>query len=612
MAHEFQCVRCGSAASLLQRRGGLAAGLSLVALDQLAVDVHGARARVCARARSGGDVAGGATVVHGAVRELLGEYASALHGVAAHSQCAGRRAVVGDAMKINAQILRDYLAVHSWVGIVCGLLLYVAFYAGAFSMLEPEIRQWTQKAVSKADVSADPDRALQQFLVQHPDAKGRLSLRLPGADSTTPLIRLSSRESEHWYELRNDGKVHEAGLGKESDNAGNFVDYLHRKGGLPLPLDWAEPVIGVVSLLYALALVSGVVVLLPSLVKDLFYLRIGPNIKRMWLDVHNLLGVASLPFHLVIALSAAVFGLHDWIYDAQDKFIYRDGLQATVQRDSIKHPVVDKAQWLAPTELIRKVREQVPGFEPQSLDFVGMGGKRTFLLVTGTDDRYFKRGAQHGFAFVNPGTGQIYDRIYFPGEKSNALSASLVSFFSLHFGSFGGDPVRVLYVLLGLSGALIFYTGNLLWIETRTKRLRTTREIEARPRHVRIMSSATLGICVGCAAALPATLVASRLLAPHMANVDGVHQWTFYLLLAGCLVYAFRFGAQRAATALLWVAAAGNALVPLLAWLQSLAPSLFSDSEYRTHQPQFLLFEGLCALLALFFGWLAMRHKKQA
>ena len=517
-------------------------------------------------------------------------------------------------MKVKPHVLRDYLAVHSWVGIVCGLLLFIAFYAGAFSMLEPEIRQWTQPPMSKADVSTDIDESLKQFLAQHPEAKGRLSLRLPNADSETPLLRLSTRESEKWFELQRDGKVRKADVIKESDNSGNFVDYLHRKGGLPLPLEWAERIIGVVSLLYALALVSGVVVLLPSLVKDLFFLRIGPNFKRMWLDVHNLLGVASLPFHIVIALSAAVFGLHDWIYDAQDKFIYRDGLQATVQRDSIKHPDVPASQWLPPSEVIRKVREQAPNFEPQTLDYVGVGTPRVRLLVAGSDDMHFKRGAQHGFAFVNAGTGEIYDRIYFPGEKSSALGASLVSFFSLHFGSFGGNPVRVLYVLLGLSGALIFYTGNLLWIESRTKRMRNTREIEDRPGHVRIMSGATLGVCVGCAVALPATIFASRLLAPHVVDIDSVHQWTFYVLLFGCVALAWRLGAQRAAIPLLWLAAACNALIPALALLHGIAPELFTGSipnMTKAHHANHLLLEGLCALLALFFGWLAVRHKKK-
>lgn len=53
---------------------------------------------------------------------------------------------------------------------------------------------------------------------------------------------------------------------------------------------------GIVSILYAVALVSGVIVLLPSLIKDLFALRLGANLKRMWLDAHNVVGIVSLPF----------------------------------------------------------------------------------------------------------------------------------------------------------------------------------------------------------------------------------------------------------------------------------------------------------------------------
>src|SRR3546814_4664147 len=56
---------------------------------------------------------------------------------------------------------------------------------------------------------------------------------------------------------------------------------------------------------------SGVICLLPSLVKDLFALRFGKNLKRMWLDLHNVLGIFSLPFHIVMALTAVVFAFHD-------------------------------------------------------------------------------------------------------------------------------------------------------------------------------------------------------------------------------------------------------------------------------------------------------------
>ncbi len=41
---------------------------------------------------------------------------------------------------------------------------------------------------------------------------------------------------------------------------------------------------GVISVLYGLALVSGVLLHLPRLKKDLFAVRPGRNLKRFWMD----------------------------------------------------------------------------------------------------------------------------------------------------------------------------------------------------------------------------------------------------------------------------------------------------------------------------------------
>src|SRR5690606_33432158 len=96
-----------------------------------------------------------------------------------------------------------------------------------------------------------------------------------------------------------------------------FIDVLHQQVGLPFSHAVAMPIMGAIALLYAIAIVSGIVVLLPSLVSDLFAMRVGRNVKRMWLDLHNVLGVMSLPFHLVMALTSVVFAFHDQFYDAQ-------------------------------------------------------------------------------------------------------------------------------------------------------------------------------------------------------------------------------------------------------------------------------------------------------
>lgn len=513
---------------------------------------------------------------------------------------------------MKAQTLRDYLSVHTWVGIVSGLLLFIAFYAGAFSMLEPEITRWASAPAERPAASADADAAMQQFFAEHPDVQGRVSLRLAGPDHATPLIKLVDKaRKESWFELGQDGRMQSLSRTKEEDSSGNFVDYLHRKGGLPVPLDWAEPVIGVVSLLYALALVSGVVVLLPSLVKDLLYVRLGANLKRMWLDIHNLLGITSLPFHIAIALSAAVFGLHDAIYSVQDHFIYKDGLRATVARSSAPKPpaVLDPGQWLKPSDVVSRLQAQAPQFTPRVIDYVGLGGKQPVLFVAGLDDQHFKRGALYGYAFVDPATGRIFDSTHVPGQQGSALSGALSVFFSLHFGSFGGDPVRVLYVLLGLSGALLFYTGNLLWIETRTKRLRQRSPHAAvfeRPRHVRALSALTVGVCLGCAAALPATLVAARWLSPWVGDMDVVHQGVFYALFAGCMAWAGLWGTARVAAPLLWFTAACNALVPITALLFAAG---LGGAKPRPHEGGFWLLELLCLLLAVFFAVLAYRRR---
>ena len=500
---------------------------------------------------------------------------------------------------MKAQTVRDYLAVHTWVGILCGLVLYVAFYAGAFSMLEAEITRWTQPpaAVSRA-ISNDGDALAKVFLDANPDFKGRVRLRWPSADHTQPaLAHMVRGQDAVWWQLGNDGQLHRMhSMPREDDTSGNFVDYLHRKGGLPIPLEFAEPLIGLVSLAYALALVSGIVVLLPSLVKDLFYLRLGSNLKRMWLDVHNLLGVASLPFHLVIALSAAVFGLHDMVYLAQDKFVYQEGLRATVARDSVKPPQVARADWLPPSEIMRRVQEQAPGFAPLGLDYV-MLPSGPVGLVGGVDERHFQRASRYGLAFVNLGSGEIYDRNYLPGASGYASTALLSSLFALHFGSYGGDTVRILYLLLGLSGALLFYTGNLLWIETRTQRARKPQDGQPmrRPRHVRVVSALTQGVCLGCAAALPATLALAHWFAPRVGDIDMLHQGVYYTLFLACIAWAIWRGTERAAPGLLWFTAICNALVPVAAVLN---PS-----------PDGVLLGLTCLLLALFFGWLGWRQR---
>jgi len=477
---------------------------------------------------------------------------------------------------MKADTLRKYLVVHTWTGILASLFLFVAFYAGGIAMFKPEITHWARAEPSREGASADADALFATFFTTQPKTP-RATLVLPGEDNSAPFIRYKAGGLERQVELDAKGQLRP--LTASSGATGQFVDELHRKGGLPLPMDMAEPLIGVVSLVYAVALISGVVVLLPSLLKDLFVLRIGRNVKRMWLDLHNLLGVASLPFHIVMALSAAVFCLHDWLYAAQDLLIYPQGLQAVEAQSAPKRPAVtlDTSAWLPPSQLVARAKAAAPGFEPVALDYRGVGTPKAMAHVAGTDDRHFKRSARAGFALMDPASGQVFQSTYLPGQQRSGWASMLSSFFSLHFGSYGGEPLRVLYAVLGVMGALLFYTGNVLWIETRTRRLRESGAAVAQPRHVRWVASLNIGVCLGCVAGGSPAMAGSPGLAAGRVSTEVLVQGAYHLVFVACVAYAFTRGAAGATAGLLAVAALTTALIPatsvlaLAGWLPGLA-----------------------------------------
>ncbi|MFC6805576.1 PepSY domain-containing protein [Methylophaga thalassica] len=45
-------------------------------------------------------------------------------------------------MKVKADIIRTYKSLHTWVGIISGMALFIAFYAGALTIFKEPISHW--------------------------------------------------------------------------------------------------------------------------------------------------------------------------------------------------------------------------------------------------------------------------------------------------------------------------------------------------------------------------------------------------------------------------------------------------------------------------------------
>ncbi|MFZ4526933.1 MAG: PepSY-associated TM helix domain-containing protein [Undibacterium curvum] len=491
-------------------------------------------------------------------------------------------------MKIRSDILRIYQSLHTWVGITTGMLLFIGFFAGALTMFKQPLDRWISPPAShgaSAPVAMNPaqlDELVRAMLQQRPEARQEFTLHLTQQENIAAPLSWTGSESGHELDLSAQrwlGTLNEAGQftarAETPSLLAELIDMLHRTAGIPGTLGdeyLGTYLMGIAGAMYFLALVSGVILLLPTLVKDFFALRPGKNRKRFWLDAHNIIGILSLPFHVLISITVVVFAFHDLFYGSLSRVVYGDTPMFTrpAVHTSETHNV---ANMLPVSALIEKLQQAAPDASLQEILFMGLEGPRPVARAALLSPEHLVQGPQAAYVLIQPYTGQVIDTSMLPGQ-GNVWSALTIPFFSLHFGSFGGDLMRWVYFVFGLSGAFLFYSGNLLWVEKRRKNQQANQQANQpaviQSRATRWMAAATVGVCLGAIAAVCFTMVAGKLMYAWVSHINHAYLTVYYSVFVVALCWAFWRGAARAAVDLLAVCSIAALAIPLtslLAWL---------------------------------------------
>lgn len=463
-------------------------------------------------------------------------------------------------MKIRSDILKTYQAVHTWVGICAGLLLFIGFYAGALSMWEDAIDQWATPPENRLSLISIPllNDLVPQILKQYPEAKEGFNIYL--TEKANAIAPITWGPTENWRAtLGEHGELKV--VNQSRSELANLIDLLHQTGGIPGELGREHIgviIMGIASILYFLALVSGVILLLPTLVKDFFAVRNGKNRKRFWLDAHNVVGITSLPFHLLISWTVIVFAFHDIFYALMGQFVYGDialfeGPSTTIKERSITD--------FAPiSNIVTNIKAEGDEYQLSKLEYINLQSPRAIVLAHVHQQRHMESGAISGYLTLDPYSGQTLSTMRLPGKEST-WGGIITKFFSLHFGNFGGILVRWLYFFMGLAGAFIFYSGNLLWLEKRRKRLRKGRPEAPQRRDCQLMANLTVGVCLGSIAALCTTMAAYKWAHTALENINAFYYWCYYTVFLLSLAWSFIAGAGRASVHLLYVAACTSAII---------------------------------------------------
>ncbi|WP_206207639.1 PepSY domain-containing protein, partial [Pseudomonas viridiflava] len=93
---------------------------------------------------------------------------------------------------MKAATLRAFLSVHSWMGLLAGMALFIAFYAGAITVFTHALSSWQTTPPATQAAPADPVAAAQTLLdtviAAHPQVAESFLVLLPGEHG--PLARV--------------------------------------------------------------------------------------------------------------------------------------------------------------------------------------------------------------------------------------------------------------------------------------------------------------------------------------------------------------------------------------------------------------------------------------
>jgi uncharacterized iron-regulated membrane protein len=446
---------------------------------------------------------------------------------------------------MKSATLRTFQTVHTWTGLIAGFALFVAFYAGALTVFHDDIAAWQNPPWRSAPDAGVPVSALIERLVaQRPDARDDFGIVLASDSAHAAYAYWQTRDGARF------ATASEIATPRDAPRGGDLADFiyaLHDSLGIPVV---GMYLMGVVSVLYALALISGVLIHLPHLLADLFAMRVGHNLKRLWQDAHNAIGVLSLPFHILFALTGSLFCLFALTLAALNAIAFDGKLFGAFQQAIATAPTVTASHTPAPMlpvdALLKRATAAamtggVSRFDPDYLHFVHYGDRHAIVEVRGLSQHTL---GTYGSVALSAVDGRVLNTTVGSKHTINGITNSAL--YALHFGSFGGVAVRWLYFALGLAGAFLFYSGNLLWIESRRKR----RHVD-QPRRTRVMARATLGVFIGTPLGISAAFGATRLAVTFNIDAALAQHLACYGWFLGACVYAFARPVPRAAVELL-------------------------------------------------------------
>ncbi|TGE21015.1 PepSY-associated TM helix domain-containing protein [Hymenobacter metallicola] len=467
-----------------------------------------------------------------------------------------------------------YFHTHTVSGIIVCVLLYVVFFAGSFAFFKDDIAAWQKNSSYVVNRKTTPRdfTGILDSLGRHHQLKGRnIEFFLQRHGTGAYVSMLASNDSI----VNKEGKARALarakanpagepkkrgrgrGRGGDEDVASFTYDFAHRQevdyekdydmgeflyrlhflaplNAIRLPINLGAPfgylLAGIVSFMFLFALITGLLLHWNKIVSNFFTFRPWAKWKTVWTDLHTGLGMIQFPFQFLFAVTGMVLIVNSVLLAPFTKFAYNgdsEQLYSDLQTaDNTKY-----AYTYTPLAAPFNLNQVVAQVEQKWAD-----SEITRVLIRNYQDANMHvvvLGAPHAEASFS-GLGKLVYRVRdqqvlsetAPAAPSTYVSKVRSLVYHLHFGDFGGRPLRVMYFVLGLLGCVVILSGILIWLVARDKNSTPMRERKFN------FWTANIFLAV-CLSMLPVTaLTMISLLFLKQPTQADIYHWYFYSWLA--------------------------------------------------------------------------------
>jgi len=371
---------------------------------------------------------------------------------------------------------------HTVSGIVISVALFVIFFAGSFSFFRDEIIGWerNEPVMEGMDLKdIDVDRMLDSISEQK-ELYGRdvsftkfFNERRLGVNITASQDSKAGDKAQIREFFYMDAENLNSYTYGSNYSIGEFLYRLHFFAQLNLWGTSGYLLSGFVAFFFLFAIITGVFVHWKKIVSNFYVFRPMASLKNLWTDAHTALGILGLPYQFVYAVTGTCLiigtsvmspAVVTFMYDGDTNELYDDFGFNPLRFDMRGEKL---AEIPSVNAFVAKAGQKWKGFEVKSVKIYNYGDKNMRIGIDGYTSHNLKFAGRGDILYDLDGAElQVTD----PHSETSYQDAAMAVITQLHYGDYGGVPLRIVYFILGIASCFVIISGVMIWLVARDKK----------------------------------------------------------------------------------------------------------------------------------------------